>query len=112
MSEAESLLFLKATLIEINKIEEYMEELISAWSSGDEAAFSDAFFEPFSTWPDLAPLLERTLFGRNVTMAQKLFYSLEEPGQVSMAVIGAGHMIGPRGIPAIFSSAGFTVRKY
>jgi uncharacterized protein YbaP (TraB family) len=112
MSDDESKLFLRATLLEINKIEEYMEELLTAWSSGDEDAFEKAFFETFTTWPELAPLLERTLFARNVIMAQRLFPAMEEPGKVSIAVLGAGHMIGPRGIPAIFSGAGFEVKKY
>jgi uncharacterized protein YbaP (TraB family) len=112
MTEEESKLFLKATLLDLNKIDVYMEELLSAWTKGDEKAFYNAFFETFATYPELSPLLEKTIFERNVEMAKGLFKAVETPGLISMAVVGSGHMIGPRGIPAIFRKAGFEVTKY
>jgi uncharacterized protein YbaP (TraB family) len=112
MSDYESEIFLKSTLLDLNKVEVLMEELTTAWYTGNEPAFAVVFFDTFREWPELSPLLERTIFGRNVTMAKRLFPYLSGEKSTSFTVVGSGHLVGPRGIPAMFREAGFEVTKY
>ncbi|MDR3155287.1 MAG: TraB/GumN family protein [Deltaproteobacteria bacterium] len=112
MSEQESMLFLKATLLELKDVETFMDELVGAWIAGDEAKFEEAFFSTYVAWPDLAPLLDRVVFDRNQTMYRRLLPHLNGAGPPVFAVIGSGHLVGSRGIPALFAGAGWRLEKF
>ncbi|MDR2613640.1 MAG: TraB/GumN family protein [Deltaproteobacteria bacterium] len=112
MSEEESVLFLRATLLEFSEIETFMDELCSAWITGDAGRFEEAFFSTFRKWPELAPLLDKVIFARNRTMFSRLGAVLATQQTPVFAVIGSGHLVGPGGIPALFAQAGWLVEKY
>jgi uncharacterized protein YbaP (TraB family) len=112
MSEEESLLFLKATLMEMKDVERFMDEMVDAWLAGDDSRFEEAFFSTYRQWPELAPLLEKVIFDRNRTMFERLKPVLEQADGPVFAVIGSGHLVGPRGMPAIFEHEGWRVEKF
>jgi hypothetical protein len=56
--------------------------------------------------PELAVYFEQLIFGRNESMTQRLA-SLARDGKLRFVVVGAGHMVGERGIPALLRDYGF-----
>jgi uncharacterized protein YbaP (TraB family) len=111
MDEEMSQLFLKVAILEIEKIDAFMVSMVSAWTQGDEAAFERIFFETYYDWPEFAPLLDRVLYGRNDIMVERLKPYFREDG-ATFAIVGSGHAVGPRGIPAKFREMGYSVEKY
>jgi uncharacterized protein YbaP (TraB family) len=112
MSEEESLMFLKATLLELHDVERFMDDLTGAWLAGDTTKFEEAFFFAYKAWPELAPLLDKVIFRRNRTMYERLQPVLAGAGAPVFAVIGSGHLVGERGLPALFAGAGWQVEKF
>jgi uncharacterized protein YbaP (TraB family) len=112
MSEEESLMFLRATLLELSDAEGFMDDLSGAWLTGDEGRFREAFFSTYKKWPELAPLLNRVIFDRNRIMFTRLQDLMNGPQSPVFAVIGSGHLVGEGGIPDLFSRAGWKVEKY
>jgi uncharacterized protein YbaP (TraB family) len=113
MSEEESHLFLRATLLELGDVERFMDELTGAWQAGDAAKFEEAFFSTYKAWPELAPLLDRVIFGRNRTMFERLVPAIDRSGgKPVFAVIGSGHLVGPKGLPALFEAYGWRLEKF
>jgi uncharacterized protein YbaP (TraB family) len=92
-------------------VDSFIVELTEAWRNGNEELFMQFFFEVFRDWPELAPLLQRTIYDRNRTMLQRILPFCERPG-VTFAVIGSGHLVGPQGIPALMKELGYAVEKY
>jgi uncharacterized protein YbaP (TraB family) len=60
--------------------------------------------------PELADFYEAVFFARNEAMAEQLA-ALGGDGKQRFVVLGAGHMLGPRGIPALLASRGFRVQR-
>jgi uncharacterized protein YbaP (TraB family) len=112
MSDEESVMFLRATLIELKDVERFMDEMVGAWLEGDASRFEDAFFSTYKLWPELAPLLDRVIFSRNATMFERLQPLLEQSDRPVFAVIGSGHLVGSRGVPAMFEQAGWRMEKF
>jgi uncharacterized protein YbaP (TraB family) len=81
--------------------------LVDAWGRGDEQAFLDLLFPEAERW---RPYQERFFFERNEHMAQRLS-ELARDGKTRFVVVGVGHMVGPRGIPALLASRGFAVQR-
>jgi len=84
--------------------------LIDAWVRGDEAALTRILFEPLEMAPQYAPFYEAVFFARNESMTDKLV-SLSGDGKDRFVVLGTGHMLGPRGIPALLAARGFRVER-
>jgi len=81
--------------------------LVDAWGRGDEQAFLDLLFPEDERWEVYR---ERFFFERNERMAHQLGV-LSEDGKTRFVVVGVGHMIGPRGIPALLAAQGFHVER-
>jgi uncharacterized protein YbaP (TraB family) len=111
MDEKMSQIFLKATILELGKIREVMGELQDAWQSGNVVKFEELFFDTFKEWPELLPLVDTIIYQRNDKMFERIIPVVQQPG-VTFVVIGSGHVIGPRGLPALFEKAGYTVKKF
>ena len=82
-------------------------ELLTAWRAGDPAALERAFNEAFASAPELRAAL---LTNRNRAWADDLARRAANPGTLLVAV-GAGHMVGNDGLPALLSARGFRVAR-
>ena len=81
--------------------------LLGAWARGDFATFSRLV----SVDVDRLPALKQSVVTmRNREWATRLDQRARAPGRVMVAV-GAGHMVGDDGLPALLRQAGFTVRR-
>ncbi len=87
-----------------------LEPLVGSWEEGDEEALSQSLFAPLAEAPELAPFYDRVFFSRNTAMSARLEQFLTEP-RTRFVVVGAGHLIGSRGIVAELRSAGCRVER-
>lgn len=91
-------------------VQQEVGDLMDAWSRGDEEQLTALLFAPLDEHPELAGFYEAVFFARNEQMTDRLA-ALSADGRGRFVVLGAGHMVGPRGIPALLAARGFTVAK-
>ncbi|MDR1110067.1 MAG: TraB/GumN family protein [Deltaproteobacteria bacterium] len=110
LDEVDGLKFLRASLLEFEALDGQMGQVFLAWRNGDHQALGRILFSVYQENPELAPLLDKLVTGRNLKMMERLG-PLMAPGQVPFMVVGATHLLGPRGILEAFRAAGFEVRQ-
>ena len=103
-------LMLRDALARIERFSEDTVELIDAWQRGDEGRLEALVFQPLLRYPELGVFYDLVYYRRNHTMAARL-RDLSGDGRTRFVVIGAGHMLGDRGIPALLAEAGYDVRR-
>jgi uncharacterized protein YbaP (TraB family) len=86
------------------------DQLIRAWRLGDERTLQDLVFRPIREDADFELFYDSIFFRRNEAMARRLV-ELASDGKTRFAVVGAGHMLGPRGIPSLLCDRGFEIRR-
>jgi len=86
------------------------DQLIAAWRRGDERTLRELVFRPIGEGADFEGFYESIFFGRNEIMTRRLA-ELARDGKTRFAVLGVGHMLGPRGIPTLLCDRGFEVRR-
>jgi uncharacterized protein len=80
--------------------------LIHAWMAGDLNGLRVEALDPLAK---AAPMVYRTMVvRRNQRWLQAVLTRLQQPGQV-VIVVGAGHLIGPDGLPALLRAKGVRV---
>jgi uncharacterized protein YbaP (TraB family) len=83
---------------------------VETWLRGDEEELSRLVFSGLEERPELAPYYEALYFARNENMASQLA-TIARDGRRRFVVIGAGHMVGSRGIPDLLARQGFQVQQ-
>ena len=87
-----------------------LETMFSAWRCGDAPGLEKVLSGMIDSDPDLEPFYEATIFRRNQTMAKGVEKVLGESDRVFI-VVGALHLVGARGIPALLEQAGYRVEQ-
>jgi uncharacterized protein YbaP (TraB family) len=103
-------LFLQYTLNDLENMETLFSRIIDAWKMGDESAMSAVLFKPFANTPQLEPILNRVYYDRNIKMASKIRELLTKEQNVFI-VVGAGHLVGEKGIIQILKNDDFTIKQ-
>jgi hypothetical protein len=103
-------LMLEDILARVDHFPEEVAELIDAWKAGDEARLEDLVFSPLAHFPELEVFYDLVFFQRNERMTAQLAELLGD-GKTRLVVLGAGHMIGSRGIPKQLGEQGYQVRR-
>ena len=85
-----------------------LEAMFAAWRCGDAAGLEKVLDGMLSADPKLADFYDATIFERNATMARGLQRVVAESDR-AFVVVGALHLVGARGIPALLERAGFEV---
>jgi uncharacterized protein YbaP (TraB family) len=94
----------------LQRIDEDPSELVNAWARGDEAEMIRLMFGPLEEDARYEQFYEAVFFARNDAMAAKLA-ALARDGKDRFVVLGTGHMLGARGIPAQLAKQGFRVER-
>jgi uncharacterized protein YbaP (TraB family) len=111
-SEAESETFLLEVLDELAEGSRFFRDLTAAWDVGDEPRLLELTDRTLSGSAAARSARARLLDERNDAMAAKLAAMLREaPQRRYFVVVGAGHLIGPTGIVAQLTAAGFPVAR-
>ena len=80
---------------------------IAAWLTGDLAALEQRLERELLAQPALRQTL---VTGRNAYFTARIVKTMEERRKPFVAV-GAGHMVGPGGLPTLLAERGYTVRR-
>jgi len=103
-------LMLKDVLLRSDALVARTGELLEAWSRGDEAALEREIFGPSDEAPELESFYAAFFWQRNAAMTARLV-ELAGDGKTRFVVLGAGHMLGAKGIPALLAQQGFAVER-
>lgn len=101
------------TIRDIDKMAGDMKRIIDAWSRGDTGGMEKIIFDPQEMKGDLAPVYDKMFFERNSSMARKITGFLST-GETYFVVVGAGHLVGDRGIVDLLrkdQTVGYKIRQ-
>jgi uncharacterized protein YbaP (TraB family) len=84
--------------------------LFDAWRLGDLDVIESEAIAPSRDDPRLRPFYERFFLERNRAMAQRIDALLRKEGTY-LVVVGAGHVVGEQGIPALLARSGHHVAR-
>jgi hypothetical protein len=104
--ELQSEILLQA-LEEAADVESLIEPMLEAWRRGDEAGLERSLDEDFEGYPELADAL---IYRRNARWAEQVSGMLED-GEDVLVVVGAMHLVGDRGLPALLAERGYEVAR-
>jgi uncharacterized protein len=97
---------LSATVDEIDDDPGAYRRVVDEWMAGDVAGLQRDAVDPVAR---ASPgLFERLIGQRNRRWARVLGARLGSPGRI-VVVVGAGHLVGPHGLPALLRAQGFQV---
>ena len=104
-------LLLQDSFYSLEMLEEEMQALINAWKQGDERAMYKLLFEDLlNENAAIISLYESLYFQRNIKMTRSIKSYLKQKGTY-FVVIGAGHLLGDKGIVRLLQSAGYHVNR-
>ena len=92
---------------EAGSIESLIEPMLDAWRRGDEAGLERSLEEDFEGYAELAEVL---IYRRNERWAGQVSKMLEDDEDV-LVVVGAMHLVGDRGLPALLTERGYRVAR-
>ncbi len=101
--------FLQMTLEDLDSRESTFSKLFDAWKRGDADAIQTQT-EEMRSGPHGDVLFRQLIEQRNENMARQVS-RLIESGGTTFVVVGAAHLVGPRGLAALLSSQGYRVEK-
>jgi hypothetical protein len=81
--------------------------MLESWRDGDEAGLERSLEEDFDDYPELADVL---IYRRNAAWANQVSEMLRGDQDV-LLVVGAMHLVGNRGLPALLAKRGFHVER-
>ncbi len=94
-------------LEEAGDVESLIEPMLDAWRRGDEAGLERSLEDDFEGYPELADAL---IYRRNARWAEQVAEMLGGDEDV-LVVVGAMHLVGERGLPALLAARGFQVAR-
>ena len=87
-----------------------MEQLTKAWTSGDTKSMESILTRSVSGDKRLASIFEKVVYERNGKMALKIEDFLRTR-ETYFVIVGAGHLVGDRGIIEILKGKGYLVEQ-
>ncbi|MEX0739125.1 MAG: TraB/GumN family protein [Pseudohongiella sp.] len=100
--------FVMYSLRDLETAGEAMEEMITAWRTGDLAALEDQFIRPMLE--EAPELYDSMLVVRNNNWLPQVEAMFDEAG-TEFVLVGAAHLIGEHGLLAMLSARGYEVSK-
>lgn len=104
-------LLLQDSFHALETVEEEMDAMVSAWKQGDEKAMQKLLFDDVvKENAAIISLYEQLYFQRNIKMTGSIKSYLKQKGRYFI-VVGAGHLIGDKGIVQLLRDAGYQVTR-
>jgi uncharacterized protein YbaP (TraB family) len=103
-------LMLRDVLTRADDFAEDVGAMVEAWRRGDVELLHELVFSTEEELPDLEIFYERVFYARNESMAASLA-RLAGDGRTRLVVLGSGHMLGERGVPALLERRGYRVLR-
>jgi len=109
-SDKDQELFLIYTLKDLGIMEQEVSQLIQAWTSGDTQAMESILTRSVSEDKRLSSIFEKLIFERNRRMASRIEDFLQTKGTY-FVIVGAGHLVGSRGVIGLLGGKGYLVEQ-
>ena len=98
------------TLKNLDVVSREIERIVKAWVAGDTNAVESILTESVREEPKLAPMMKKLIDDRNVKMVSKIEGFLKT-GQTYFVVVGAGHLVGSKGIVNVLKEKGYLIEQ-
>jgi len=85
-----------------------LEPLIAAWANGQPEELEEVMLSMLT--PSDQPAYERLFDARNAQWIGPLESMLADNSE-NLVIVGAGHLVGPGGVPALLAARGYTVER-
>lgn len=99
--------FLLESMNDSANFEQQLDEIVSAWRRGDEAALAGLLETEFGAAPELRDTL---LVDRNQRWVPQIETLLESTGD-SLVIVGALHLVGDKGVVSLLEEKGYELEK-
>jgi hypothetical protein len=109
-SEAEQDLFLMYTLRDLDLIRAEADNLVRVWKTGDVRGLESLLSKSATNDGGMSSIYEKLFFVRNAEMTRKIEGYLRT-GETAFVVVGAGHLVGEKGIVQALRRKGYTVEQ-
>jgi len=109
-SDSDQELLLLYTLKNLNILSREIRSIVKAWAVGDTKSVESIFTQSIREEPKLTPLLRKLIDDRNMNMASKIEGYLKT-GQTYFVVVGAGHLVGNKGLVKVLKDKGYLVQQ-
>lgn len=88
-----------------------LDKLVTAWINGDHQAIDKLSRENMGIDGKDSSLYKAMITDRNYAMADKILKAIKKDHRKHYVVVGAAHLVGKNGIPAILKSQGFNIEE-
>ena len=102
--------FLLYTLRNLSTLGPQVNDLLRAWAAGDTRSFESIVSKSVGEDPKLLPVFKKLLDDRNRNMVSKIEGYLRT-GETYFVVVGAGHLVGDKGIIKALKDRGYIVQQ-
>lgn len=103
--------FVEYTLESSDKNALEIDRMFEAWESGNKKALNDILNQTQEDYPEFEGTYNKLIDERNVNMTEKIKGWLKTD-ETHFVVVGAGHLIGEKGIIKMLSDQGYEIRNY
>jgi hypothetical protein len=110
-SDREQEFFLLYTLKNLRSMDGQVEALVRAWASGDAQAIDSILTESALQDRAIAPIFGKLFDERNLKMCSRIESYLNSTGS-TFVIVGAGHLVGKRGIIELIKGKGYLVEQF
>lgn len=109
-SDKEQEQFLLYTLKTVSSMGNQVESMVRAWTSGDAQAMESIIADAVVPDAGIAPLFQKLFDERNLKMTSRIEGYLNSKGSY-FVIVGAGHLVGKRGIVELLKGKGYGVEQ-
>ncbi len=109
-SDADQELFLLYTLKDLNTLSQELDKLIHAWTSGDTKSMESIITKSIKKDRRMSSIYEKLIYERNRNMASRIEEFLKTK-ETYFVIVGAGHLVGNKGIIEILKRKGYHVEQ-
>jgi uncharacterized protein YbaP (TraB family) len=97
-------------LKDIKVLEQELDKLVQAWTSGDTKGMESIITKSVSEDKRLSPIYDKFIYERNRNMVSKIEDYLKTK-ETYFVIVGAGHLVGNQGIIEILKGKGFLIEQ-
>jgi uncharacterized protein YbaP (TraB family) len=109
-SDKDQELLLLYTLTDLRILDQELEKLTKAWILGDTKSMESILMRSVSEDKRLLPIFEKVIYERNRKMASKIEDFLRRR-EIFFIIVGAGHLVGDRGIIEILKGKEYLIEQ-